>query len=37
LLLLSSAGREAPPILAEGSPSTRVVMAHGDEPKRHGV
>jgi hypothetical protein len=30
-------GREAPPILAEGSPSTRVVVAHGDEPKRHGV
>ena len=37
LLLPSSDGREAPPILAEGSPSTRVVVAHGDEPKRKGI
>ena len=29
LLLPSSDGREAPPVLAEGSPSTRVVVARG--------
>jgi hypothetical protein len=34
LLLHSLDGHEAPTILAEGSPSTGVVVAHGNEPKR---